>query len=136
MRGKLRDIPRVLLERWRLDLHDVDAVIKILTEFSLRHHFPQILVGGEDQACPQRNEPAAAQAAELALLQHAQKLYLGKQAQLPDFIQENRAVAGLLKVPFAGPHSAGESALLMAEQLGLNQSLRDGAAGNGHKRTA
>ena len=93
-------------------------------------------MGGKDQARAQRNKTIAAQAAEFHLLQYAQKFDLCKGAQVSDFIQEERAVCGLLKVTFAGTDRAGECALLMTEQLGLNQGFRNSAAGDGNKRTA
>ncbi len=80
-----------------------------------------------------RDQAVAAQAAELHLLQHAQQLDLGEEAQIADFIQEERAVGGLLEVAFARSHRAGEGALLMAEQLGFDQRLWNGAAGDGNK---
>ena len=83
-----------------------------------------------------RDEAVAAQAAELHLLQHAQQLDLGKEAEVADFIEEEGAVAGLLEVAFAGADRSGKCALLVAEQLGFNEGFRNGAAGDGHKRAA
>ena len=77
-------------------------------------------MGGEDQARPQRDELVAAQAVEFHLLQNAQQLDLREEAQVADFIQEQRAVAGLLEVAFARPDGAGERALFMPEQLGFD----------------
>ena len=91
---------------------------------------------GEDQPRLQGDEPGTAQAAEFHLLQYAQQLDLRKQAQIANLIQEQSAVVGLLEISFSRPNRSGEGALFMAKQLGLNQSLRDGAAGNSHKRTA
>jgi hypothetical protein len=43
-------------------------------------------VCGEQNARAQREDAAAAQAAELALLQNAQQLHLGRRAELADLI--------------------------------------------------
>ena len=74
-----------------------------------------------------------AEAAEFHLLQNAEEFDLGEEAQVADFIEEERAVAGLLKVAFAGADGAGESAFLVAEELGFNQGFRNGAAGDSDK---
>ena len=125
---------RPLLQRRRLDAHDVDAVEEVLAEFALGHQLGQVLVGGEDEARAQRNELAGAQAAELHLLQDAQQLDLGKEAQVADFVEEERAVAGLLEVAFAGADGAGKGAFFVAEELGFDEGFRNGAAGNGDER--
>ena len=134
MGGDLRNVFRMILERRRIDAHDIDAVVEILAEFALGDHLAEILMGGEDEAGPQRDEAVAAQAAELALLQNAQELDLGVEAEFADFVQEEGAVAGLLEEAFAGAYGAGEGAFLVAEELGFDQSFRDRAAGNGDER--
>ena len=57
-------------------------------------------MGGENHPRAQRHEPVAAQPAELALLQHPQKLDLRAQADLANLIQKERTVARLLQVAF------------------------------------
>ena len=119
MPGNPRNVFRMLTQRRRFDLHDVNAV----------------LMSGENQARPQRNEPVTAQAVEFHLLQHAQELDLRKRTQVPNLIEEKRAVARLLEVAFARPSRTGEGALFMPEQLGFNQSFRDSAAGDSYEGT-
>src|SRR6516225_4231097 len=95
------DIFRSLLQRGNLNFHDVDAVVEILAKFSLRHHFRQVSVGSEDNSGAQGDEAIASQAAELALLQDAKQFYLSEEAELADFVKEQGAVAGLLKIALA-----------------------------------
>ena len=76
-------------------------------------------------------ELAGAEAAELHLLQDAQQLDLGEEAEVADFVEEERAVGGLLEVAFASADGAGEGAFLVAEELGFNEGFRNGAAGDG-----
>ena len=66
----------------------------------------------------------------------AQELDLGEEAQLSDFIQEDGAFPGLLEIALARPDRPGEGSFLVAEQLGLDQSFRDCAAGHSYKRAA
>src|SRR5208337_1105217 len=86
-----RDVFRALLKRRRIDAHDVNAVEKILAEFSFGHQFPQVLMRGEDEARAQGNELVASQAAEFHLLQDAEQLDLREQAEIADFIKEQRS---------------------------------------------
>ena len=72
-------------------------------------------MGCKNQPSPQRDQPRTTQAAELHLLQHAQKLHLRKQAQISNLIQKQRPVARLLKVAFARPVSSCIRALFMSE---------------------
>src|SRR5207245_3493069 len=62
---------------------------------------------------------------ERLLLERAQDLRLGLQAHVPDLVQEERAAVGHLELPAAARQRPGERALLMAEQLGLDQLFGD-----------
>jgi hypothetical protein len=64
-----------------------------------------------------------AEALELALLEHAQKLRLRRRCHLGDFVQEQHAAAGQFDLPRLGLLRPGEGAPLMSEQLGLEQLL-------------
>ena len=133
MAGDEGNVFRPLLKRRRIDAHYVDAVVEILTELAFGDQLGQILVGGEDEARAQRDELVRAEAAELHLLQNAEQLDLREEAEVADFIEEERAVGGLLEVAFAGADGAGECAFFVAEELGFDQGFRDGAAGDGDK---
>ncbi len=134
MAGDERNIFGTFLKRRCLDAHDIDAVVEVLTELAFGDELGEILVGGEDKARAQRGELAGAEAAELHLLQNAEQLDLGEEAEVADFVEEKRAAAGLLEVAFAGADGAGEGAFLVAEELGFDQGFRDGAAGDGDER--
>src|SRR5207249_8448713 len=71
---------------------------------------------------------AAAHALELALLEHTQELHLRLRGQLPDLVQEDRPAVRELEA--AGPafRGAGEGALLVAEELALDEPARQGRA--------
>ena len=75
----------------------------------------------------------AAHALELLLLDQAQDLGLQRQRQVADLVQEQRAVVGHLGLAHLAPARAGEGALLVAEQLVLEQRLGDGGAVDGHE---
>ena len=65
----------------------------------------------------------AAEPLELVLLQHAQDLGLRVRAHVADLVEEQRAAVGLLEAADALLVGAGERALLVAEELGLEQVL-------------
>ena len=75
--------------------------------------------------------------AHLALLQHAQQLHLERRRQLADLVEEQRAAVGRPEeAGLALVVGAGEGALLVAEQLALEQRLGQRAAVDGDERRA
>ena len=78
----------------------------------------------------------AADAHEAARLEHAQQVHLHVGRHLGDLVEEQRAAVGALEAAAVLPRRAGERALLVAEQLGLDQVRRDGAAVDGDERAA
>ena len=73
---------------------------------------------------------------DLALLEHAQHLGLRLQAHVADFVEEDRAAVGLLELADLLLGGAGERALLVAEQLGLDQLVGDRRAVDLHEALA
>ena len=71
------------------------------------------------------DDPVAADRPVLALLQHAQELGLQVRRHLPDLVEQQRAALGHLEQAFLVHRGAGERALLVTEQLRLDQVLRD-----------
>ena len=67
----------------------------------------------------------AAHPLEGLLLQDAQHLGLGLEAHVADLVEEERAAVGQLELAAPPRDRAGEGAALVAEQLGLDQLLRD-----------
>ncbi len=78
--------------------------------------------------------PLAAERAERPLLQHAQQLGLRGRRHLGDLVEEQRAAVGEFEAALAARDGAGERALLVAEQLALEQRVRDGRAVERHER--
>jgi hypothetical protein len=78
-------------------------------------------VGGGDQADIDAPGLGGADTAHFFFLQQAQESGLGLQWQLTDFVQKQGATIGSLNQSFALGLGAGEGALFVAEQLGLDQ---------------
>ena len=82
-------------------------------------------MGRGDDADVDLDRVRVADALELALLQHAQQLRLQRGAHRPDFVEEQRALVRLLEPALPGRDRAGERAAHVAEQLRLEQRLRE-----------
>ena len=76
----------------------------------------------------------AADAPDLALLQHAQELRLHCAPMSPISSRKRVPPCGLLEEAALGLHRAGEGALGVAEQLALEQRLGQRGAVDGHER--
>ena len=117
------DVVLALAQRRHLDRDDVEAVVQVLAELARLHHRRQVAVGRGDQPHVDAQRARAAQPLELVLLQHAQDLRLRARAHVADFVEEQRAAVGLFEAADALLVGAGERALLVSEQLGLEQVL-------------
>src|SRR5664280_3045060 len=119
------DVGRALAQRRDFQVHHVEAEPEVLAEFALAHGVGEVAVGSGDDADIDRHRLAAADAVDQALLDRAQQLRLQAHVHLGDFVQQQRAAIGLLELADAAAERAGEGAFLVAEQLGLQQILRD-----------
>src|SRR4030095_14087895 len=75
----------------------------------------------------------SAQTLEFPLLQHSQDLRLRDQREVGDLVEEERAAVGQLEAAFLAPGGARERALLVPEQLGLEQRFRERRAVDRHE---
>ena len=85
----------------------------------------EVLVGRGDDARVGADGLAAADAGELALLEDAQQLRLQVERHVGDLVQEERAAGRGLELADAALDGAGEGAPLVAEQLALEQLVRE-----------
>jgi hypothetical protein len=75
-----------------------------------------------------------AEALEAALLHHAQELGLQAQAEISDFVQEQRPAVGKLEAAAPRVRRAGKGALFVAEEFVFDQGLRKIGAGKTDER--
>ncbi len=129
-------VPRPLPQRRQVDGDDVDAVEELLPELALRDGVGQVAVGRRDDPHVHVHQRGAAHSPDLPLLQHAEQLHLEGGGQLGDLVEEERAPVGRLHQPGLGPHRAGERALLVTEELGLEEMLGQRRAVDRHERLA
>ena len=95
----------------------------------------QVAVRRGDDADVDLPAPVLADATHLALLERAEELRLEAQRHLADLVEEERPAVGRLEE--AGPvgGGAGEGAAHVAEELALEEALREGRAVDGDERT-
>src|SRR5579863_8745883 len=115
-------------ERRKLDRESVQAVIEVLPEFPLAHHFLEVSVGGGNHAHVSLDRLIAADPLELLLLQDAQDLALQKRGHIPHFVEKDRSSCALLEFADASVVGTCEGAFLVAEELTLQERLRQGGA--------
>ena len=122
-------------ERRHLDGEHVEAIEQVAAEVAAHDGFFEVAVRGGDDAHVALARDVAADALVDALLQDAQQLHLHRQAHVADLVEEQRAALGDLETALAGGDGAGERALLVAEQFGLEELGGNGAAIDGDEGT-
>ena len=105
-----------------------------MTELAGRHRLVEPLVGGGDDPHVHVKGAVAAQAPDLATVQRAEELGLHRLAHLGDLVEEERSVVGELEETLALADRAREGALLVPEQLRLEQLVQQRGAVDGQKR--
>ena len=116
-----RDLLPTLAERRDADLDDVETVVEVLAELMDAHRGLEVAVGGGDQAHVGVDDLLAADAGELAVLQHVEQLGLQPQRHLADLVQEERALVSRFELAWLLPIGARKRALLVTEELGFQQ---------------
>ena len=80
--------------------------------------------GGDDpHICLDRIDTANTE--ELPILKYTQQARLGRGGHVANFVEKQRAAAGLFKAPFTPAIGSGERAFFMAKQFRLHQFLRN-----------
>ena len=97
MIGEQQDVGLPLAQRRHEDREDVQSVVEILAEGAVGHRRFEDLVGRGDQADVRLDRLGAAEALELARLQHPQQLHLRLQVDVADFVEKQRAALGQLE---------------------------------------
>src|SRR5262249_25886773 len=126
-----RQRPHLLspLSQWgHPDLYHVKPIVEVLPELAARHGLCQIAIRRGDHARVGGDQPMASHAREPKVLQHMEKLGLQPQGQFGDLVEVDRPFVRVLELPGLTSMGAREGALLVAEELGLEQPLRDRGA--------
>jgi hypothetical protein len=131
-----RDVAGPVSEGRDLQGHDGEPEEEILPEPLLRHGLLKILVGGGDEPDVHGEGRGAADALEGLLLEDTKNLRLNARGQIADLVQEEGPLVRHLELARPGGGGAGVGALLVAEQLVLQEGLGDGGAVDGDEGEA
>ena len=123
-----RDLLPPLPERRDRDRHDVEPVVEVLAEEARRHDREQVLVGRRDQPGVGGDDLAATYPEELPILEHVEELGLEPERHLADLVQQEGPPVGQLELARLAAMGPREGALLVTEQLGLEQVAGQGSA--------
>ena len=122
-----RDVLATLAQRRQPDRDDVQAVVEVLAEATRPHLGEQVAIARRHEAHVDDAHLRAAEPLHLALLDGAQELRLDAERQRVDVVEKERPAVGELEAAEASRRRAREGALLVAEELALEQGL-------GHRR--
>ena len=131
-----RNVLPPVAQRRKEERHDVEPPVQLLAEGTGPHHRFEVTVGRSEDAEVDRDRRGPAEPHELALLERTLELRLHGQRQITDLVHEEGARVGLLQQSAPLGDRAGERTGLVAEELALEQRLRDGRALDRHERTA
>ena len=104
------------------------TIIKVFAEAPFVDRPGQVHIGRRDHPDVRLYNVLTPDPRQLAVLQHPQQLDLRLQRHLADLVQEQRAAVGLFKAALPLRAGVGKGALFVAEKLGFEQRLGDGAA--------
>ena len=107
---------------------DVEPVVEVGAEALLLDRLLEIGVRRRDEPHVDLDRRRAADGDDLALLEDAQQLHLDRERRLADLVEEERAAARDLEHAVLVADRAREAPLHVAEELALEQVLRQRAA--------
>jgi hypothetical protein len=133
--GEERDVVTPVAQGGHSQREHAEPVEEIGTEPSAVHGGLEILIRCSDHPDVDVEGRGAADAPDLALLEHAQQLRLGAQREIADLVEEQRAAVRQLERAGRAADRVGEGAFLVAEKLALDERLRQRRAVHGDERT-
>ena len=108
-----------LAQRWKLQVHRVDAIVQVLAESAVLYHLWNVAVGSTDKTDINRYLFGIADTHDSTILQHAQEFGLQVQWDIANLIEEECAAVGLLELTHMVGMCIGESTFDMSEQFAL-----------------
>src|SRR5437899_2426657 len=129
MFGQLENVRPPLTERRQIDREYVEAVIKVFAKDPFAYRPLKVLVCCRDEAHIRLDRFGPAEAFVFALLKHPQQLDLSSLAQLANLIKKERSAFSHFEAALLAAAGSGKGALLIAEQLRLDQTLGKGGTG-------
>jgi tRNA A-37 threonylcarbamoyl transferase component Bud32/tetratricopeptide (TPR) repeat protein len=129
-----QDVAGPLAQRRKPQRDHIQAVVEVAAETSLGDQGGEVAVGGGGQPQVDTDRPRAADALELALLQHAQQLGLQHLWQFANLVQKERAAFGQFDLASLLRKGSRERAALVPEKFSFQQILSDSRTVYGYER--
>ena len=123
-----RNVLAPLPQRRQRDGEHVEAVPEVFAEAARLHLLEEVAIGRGDDARVGLERDVAADALELAVLEHAQQLGLQVQRQLADFVEEERGAVGDLEPTLAASRPRPVNAPFSCPNSSLSMSVGGSAA--------
>src|SRR5580658_3997531 len=115
-----------MAERRQTNSDRIDAVEEVEPEGALFDLNAKVAVSAGDEPGLDGACCVAADADEAAVLEHLQKLGLGREVEAAHLVEEEGSLVRLFDAAAFGGMSPGKGALLISEELGLHQAFRNG----------
>ncbi len=129
-----RDVFPPLLQFRQLQIDHANPVIQVVAKHARTHQLREFLVRGGNDPNIDRNRFETAQRFDLTFLKHPQQPHLHGGGDVAELIQKNGPSVGQRKAPRFVAFCVRKRAGLVAEQLALEQGIRQRGAVDGHKR--
>src|SRR3989454_7923637 len=122
------DVLGSLPQRRDVDGEDVQAIVEVVAEALLLDQPSEVAVRRGDQTDVDLDRPGAADTLERLLLEDPEELRLERERDLAHLVEEECAAMGHLEASDLLRDGPGERAPLVAEELALQETRRDGGA--------
>src|SRR5579863_4357876 len=116
------DITAPLAQGRHAQVHDVDAIVQILTEGSILDFSVELAIGGADDAHFHFLVFLSSDAAKLSILQQLQKLRLQSKIEFGNLVEKKRSAMRHLNASGLSAIRSGEGSFFIAEQFAFQQS--------------
>ncbi len=126
--GQHRDIALAGAQGRQGDDLETQPIEQVRAKLAPLGHFREIFVGRGDDADVDPDRARRSDPRDLAIFDCAQQAFLRPDRQRAELVEKQRTPVGFLEPPFARARRAGESAGLVAEQLGLDQRFGERGA--------
>jgi hypothetical protein len=136
MLRELEHVALALAKRREMDVEHLDAKVQILAELTRAHGLIEIAVRRRDDARVEQDLARSAERPHPALLKNPEQLRLQVERHVADFVEKQRPASRLLEQADARVNGTREGALLVPEQLGLENFVGNSGTAHRNERAA
>src|SRR5262249_31347320 len=123
-----------LTERRNEDREDVQSIVQVLAKGPGRNRALHVLVRRGDEPDVDLDGLRAAEPFEFLFLKDSQQLDLGRQVDVPDLVEEERAALSQFEAAFLALLGPRERTAFVAEEFRFDEAVRKRGAAHLHER--